>query len=744
MKNLQNQKSMKAIISRFIFAFLFVSSWVVFGIAMAVSSVKVNIGGKITFTATNVYARITGEVSGTLTQNVLNPIEFDADTVEVPEHPEWSNMTLDFAGASGIVITVNITNLSTERSLIVGITDAFPTENISVAREMKKKAGDEFSSVSTFGTTPVETEETLTIKFYLTVDDMNKSVNSTFDMFINLCDSTPAEEDEIAYTLVDGKAQISAYTGSNETFVIPETINGCQTTLAEGTSSAGVTLPETTKTVVIPGNSIPYAVFRKNTTLENVIINDSVETIGGRAFFSCSSLKNITLPRGLKTIEDYAFYKCNSLTSIELPELLETISQGAFYQCPIENIIIPDSVKNIGMGAFYGCTSLKSVKLSNSLNSIGRLMFSYCSGLESITIPNSVESIGFGAFTSCTSLKNINFSNTLKSIDRAAFQNCSALKNIDLPDSVEFIGDYAFNHCSGIENTNIKIPNNIKQLGGQEYIELDSTNPDLDTQEEVDEARRAVMGTHIFYDCAIDYLTSFSLDSNNQNYTVVDGVLYTKDSAGNPEVLVAYPSKKVQPNNTYTMPNTVKDAYECAMSRTYNLDKIIISDSFIIKEVPFTANDLYALNGDWANNLLAMMYLFTSANIEVKSTNTRYYSENGAIYGKDGTDYANILFYMPIHSNLEGQTFAIKEGTTTIFNGAIPHNTTGTSISSPSGTIYKYAKIYIPASVTTIGEKSLNVMNGVKDYVGKISSYTIEIDLANTAFTVENGKIVTK
>ncbi len=908
--NKNASKNLNHSIARILLALMFVSSWAVLGVALAISSARVNIGGSVTFTATNIYADITGSVTGSVTQNTLADIHFTADTKNFTTPSSWSNMTLDFAKGQDITITINITNKSQERSLLASISESITTGNTTVTRKVAQ------SEVEAFGIIEVEAGTTKTIEIVLQITNPNKAVEDSFNLALNLNDPTEASAEDITYTIEDGKAVISGYTGALDTFVIPETINGLPTVLRAGNRDAstkiitpGLNLPNTVKSAVIPKTmeSVSQFAMYGYTNLESVILQEgikslaqgafcktglkqifipkSVESLGVQNFANCvnlecatiaqgtklkalpggtfgytTSLKHIEIPEGITEIGRQEFYK-SGLVEAKIPDSVEIIKAAAFAECSnlksvrigssvktieewafggnsaetapkIKEIIIPDSVETIGKSVFYNCTSLKSVQLGNSVKSIGKFLFRNCSALESIVIPDSVEILEDQCFYNCTSLKSVQLGNSVKSIgeysfrgasslqsiiipdsvetikavafclctslesvklpsnanftviDEGVFMGCSALKNVDIPDNItkisafafeecsaltsaslptslieignaafqycsklqsiefpstlEFIGDFAFGHCERIANTTIALPAGIKQIGGSTYIKLDASNTAYNTQAKVDAARKAVIGDHVFYNCGVQSISAFSLDASNENYMVQDGVLYTKNEAGNPEVLVSYPPKKVQSNGTYTMPNTVKDSYGCAMSRTQNLNKIILSDAFEIKDTQLNENG-YNLNGDWANNLHAMMYLYCGATIEVNTTNTKYISENGAIYSKDG----KTLYYMPTFATSQNQTFTVKTGTTTIFNGAIPHNTVN-SISSPSGTIYKYVKVSIPASVTSIGTKSINVLNKVKDSKDKVSSYTVEIDAANTAYTVTNGKIVAK
>ena len=287
---------------------------------------------------------------------------------------------------------------------------------------------------------------------------------------------------------------------------------------------------------------------------QGVMIFDSpVTSIENYAFSGCSSLTSVTIPNSVTSIGWSAFWNCSSLTSITIPNSVTSIGTSAFYGCSsLTSITIPNSVTSIGKRAFYDCDDLTSVIIGNSVTSIGTSAFYGCSSLTSVTIPNSVTSIGSEVFSGCSSLTSINVGSNNPnycSVDGVLF-NKDQTTLIQYPkgntrseytihNSVTSIGNAAFRGCSSL--TSITIPNSVTSIGSE-----------------------------VFRGCSS--LTSINVDSNNPNYSSVDGVLFNEDQT----TLVAYPGGK---QGAYTIPNSVTSIGDYAFFNCYKLTSVTIGNS---------------------------------------------------------------------------------------------------------------------------------------------------------------------
>ena len=118
-----------------------------------------------------------------------------------------------------------------------------------------------------------------------------------------------------------------------------------------------------------------------------LIIPNSVTSIGEEAFSNCYELTNITIPNSVTSIEKFAFSD-SGLTSITIPNSVSSIGDGTFHNClELTSITIPNSVSYIGEGAFFGCSNLKTVYYNGTEEQWKKITISVAnSWLEDATI----------------------------------------------------------------------------------------------------------------------------------------------------------------------------------------------------------------------------------------------------------------------------------------------------------------------------------------------------------------------
>ena len=209
--------------------------------------------------------------------------------------------------------------------------------------------------------------------------------------------------------------------------------------------------------------------------ITDLIIPDSVTSIGSYAFYNCKSLTSITIPDSVTSIGRSAFYNCYRLTSVTIGNSVTSIGYESFYDTAYYNNSSNwiDSVLYIGNHLIEAKSSISGAySVKEGTICIGDWAFSDCDALTSVTIPDSVTSIGGSAFSYCTSLISVTLPNSVANIDSSAFSCCFSLTNVTIPDSVTSIGDYAFSDCTSL--TSVTIPDSVSNIGSSAFSACDS------------------------------------------------------------------------------------------------------------------------------------------------------------------------------------------------------------------------------------------------------------------------------
>ena len=78
-----------------------------------------------------------------------------------------------------------------------------------------------------------------------------------------------------------------------------------------------------------PVGKIEANTFNNMTNIRRVVVPGTCKVVGAYAFAACSNLEEVILEEGVETIEDWAFISCN-IKSIRLPQSLRSVGNNAF------------------------------------------------------------------------------------------------------------------------------------------------------------------------------------------------------------------------------------------------------------------------------------------------------------------------------------------------------------------------------------------------------------------------------
>lgn len=163
--------------------------------------------------------------------------------------------------------------------------------------------------------------------------------------------------------------------------VIPDLKSGDFNYLLNASGANTITLTAytgTSENVVIPVNlTLDGTVYRittiasyfGNASLKSVSFasGSAVTTIEARAFASCSSLERVVLPDSVQNMGEYAFSDCSALIDVTLSANLNSLPAYAFYNCgALKELSVPSSVTTIGNASFLNCASLNRLTIEFS------------------------------------------------------------------------------------------------------------------------------------------------------------------------------------------------------------------------------------------------------------------------------------------------------------------------------------------------------------------------------------------
>lgn len=291
------------------------------------------------------------------------------------------------------------------------------------------------------------------------LDDISTVDTSAFEGCVNLTDINLSEE----LTTINGLAFYN--TGLTE-ITVPASLTKITTASAAG------------KTVS------PFAggVLRKVTFADGV-----TKSLQGM-FMGTTSLEEVVLPESLKTIDQNTFKDCSGLKKLSV---VKSDQETGEYVAAEENVLV--TVETINAGAFNGCSSLETLTLKNVAkidSSDTNRTFGGCTSLKKVSVTGVMTtattgettpgtSIGISAFKDNKALKEISL-DTIKTVSQDAFRGCGVAEN-DADDgtdpatltlnNVNAIGSLAFYGCGFKE---VQIPRQLTsvatgKINGVEY-----------------------------------------------------------------------------------------------------------------------------------------------------------------------------------------------------------------------------------------------------------------------------------
>lgn len=211
-------------------------------------------------------------------------------------------------------------------------------------------------------------------------------------------------------------------------------------------------------------SQISEAMFCECSSLYEILLPNTITSIGNEAFEACKKLTSVDLSKTkTATIGVKGFAYCDNLSKIQFPTTLTLIDDGAFAEDKnlrsVQNLE-KTIVSKIGYGVFEGCSNLSSVKLPQTLSTLGESAFEGCSNLTAVSgfENTAVKILEARTFANCSSLSTLSLARGLTEIRTEALIGCSTLRNLDTLSTtkVTTIGKSALKDTTGL--TSISLP----------------------------------------------------------------------------------------------------------------------------------------------------------------------------------------------------------------------------------------------------------------------------------------------
>lgn len=347
---------------------------------------------------------------------------------------------------------------------------------------------------------------------------------------VSASESVSGTSGDFSYTVTDGKATISTYTGEDSVLTIPDTLDGYTVEkLGNNLFKNNTTLTE----VVLPSGltSIGYFTFSGCTALKTLTVNSDITSFGSSPF-SGTTIENLHFGQNVSQI-NRIFTDFTSLQTITIDEensCFTVVDQVIFskdetmlYRYPKcldgENYTIPETVNQICEYAFYENTSIKEVGMGEGITEIGERAFYGCSALEKVAFPKGLLTIGDYAFARCKMITSISLPASLTTLENCAFNSCDSLSQLTINGTIENLAADAF---ASTNITNLHI--------GEEATDIDDCFLEIKT------------------------LTTITAEEDNSAYSVdEEGILFSKDKT----ILYRYPVGKG--GESYEIPEGVTE-----------------------------------------------------------------------------------------------------------------------------------------------------------------------------------------
>jgi len=302
----------------------------------------------------------------------------------------------------------------------------------------------------------------------------------------------------------------------------------------------------------IPEFTAPAAYGYK---LTSVSLPSTIEFVAPRAFRNAETLRGFTMAEGslyyaedgvlfIEDVDwDYRGLVCypagREQVSYTIPEGVTQINEYSVWDTDLQTLILPDSLESISWNAIAS-PAMTTIHIPKGVHGIDRSALILCDNLASITV--DPENPYF------TAKDGVLFDRSMKTL--CTYPPAKPAVQYTIPDGVEEVSSSVLRMALYLEELHIP-------------------------------ASAATIRECTVYNSSVP-LHSITIDPNNQNFTIVDDVIFTKDM----HTMIYYPFAKE--DAMYCIPDGVTTIQEYAMMATKHLQYLFMGKDVVTIERRFS------------------------------------------------------------------------------------------------------------------------------------------------------------
>lgn len=154
--------------------------------------------------------------------------------------------------------------------------------------------------------------------------------------------------------------------------------------------------------------AIASQAFANCTQLQEVILADSVVSLGGGAFSCCNSIKNIYLPRNVCSVyylEDLDWTHAHAFANMEQLEYISVDPNNPYFYADENGVLYNKAEKSLIV--YPPANQAKTYRIPDGTLKINEYAFSNSKNLEGLAFPLSLQMFAPNAFSGCDNVSHI-------------------------------------------------------------------------------------------------------------------------------------------------------------------------------------------------------------------------------------------------------------------------------------------------------------------------------------------------